>query len=276
MLHTVLTTFLSCEFHKNHYANFAKTILLEKTFVVLEACLSSRITLVIKLLRILTVEHIHLWTPLMLGNIWCFTQNELIFCVCIRYYCHSTNKMPEYWQPSRIVASLSVFLPKDVKWRHDVTSWQHMTSPPKTNNGLWWQTQYRSFGFVRQTVQTHRHTHRDGTNFIPSTADAGGKDSCWMSPHISCKRHTIGKVTGSAAEVTRTRWVEENMLMQLPERIVLWTGQWFFSFHHNSLKLNYPRLHAAWSWKDMGMEKAWISATTLCCILYRVGFEYYL
>ena len=38
----------------------------------------------------------------------------------------ATMKTPECWQPSRVLPSLSVFLPKDIKWR--VTAWRRVTS----------------------------------------------------------------------------------------------------------------------------------------------------
>ena len=64
--------------------------------------------------------------------------------LCIPFLYHLENtimKTPERWRPSRIVPSLSVFLPER----------------PSSVRAL-----------------TNGHTHTEGTNFIPSNADAGG------------------------------------------------------------------------------------------------------
>ncbi len=37
-------------------------------------------------------------------------------------------KMPELWRPSCVVPPLSVFLLKDIKWCHDITSWHHIVT----------------------------------------------------------------------------------------------------------------------------------------------------
>ena len=46
-------------------------------------------------------------------------------------------KTPEHWRPSHIVPSLSVFLPKDVKWCHDVTLWRHSMKWSSTGKPIW-------------------------------------------------------------------------------------------------------------------------------------------
>ena len=52
----------------------------------------------------------------------------------------SGMKTPEHWWPSRVVPSLSIFLPKDIKWHHDVTPWRHnydMTKWTCTGQSIW-------------------------------------------------------------------------------------------------------------------------------------------
>ncbi len=61
-------------------------------------------------------------------------------------------KMPERWCPSHVMPSLSVFLP-------------HRPS-------------YMDIPAVRELTDRWTHRHTGGTDFIPSTADAGG-NSVW-------------------------------------------------------------------------------------------------
>ena len=61
-------------------------------------------------------------------------------------------KKPERWRPSRVVPSLSVFLPHRPS-NTDIYPWE------------------------RWLTDTHIDGHTDGTDFIPSTGDAGGKNN---------------------------------------------------------------------------------------------------
>ncbi len=142
-----------------------------------------------------------------------FLESEYKFWIFSSAY--ESMKTPERLRPSCIVPSLSLFLAKDVNWRHDVT-WHYVTwesepasvnpsENPKINLAtltfdLWppnpFQILSRSNSppVVRQTVQlrecwqTDTHTCTHGTDFIPSIVDAGGK-RLWIQIRIGFAHH---------------------------------------------------------------------------------------
>ena len=67
-------------------------------------------------------------------------------------------KTPGRWNPSRVMPSLSVFLPERPPNTHTSHSCLYVNRF-SCESAEWW---------------TYRHTRADGTDFRPSTADAGG------------------------------------------------------------------------------------------------------